>query len=342
MIPDRPYSFVAVWEAGPTSSDGVAGRGGSGPGRRPDRGRCRQIREVVNRLREAGHQAPGDANIRIVLDAGHDVTRPAFLLAGLPVVVPGRVRTDRVLRSARTPTTTRQHLIAHPDTGPSSLCPTQPPTPTPRPSPGPTPPATAPPTHAPGPDHTLCRPDAAPGPVTTGRHRSSPAASSDSRWTGHPATGTPHRSGRGAQPRSRPPPTSTGSGRASCAASTSNTPSASAPRPWAGPSPASAPPTPPTAGPGSSSPRTPDSDQPALSPKTDAVPGEKPVLTPGRGDPDPGPPRVSPPPGDNHPAGRRTEILPTRPRPPTRTTQQPARSPPRRRQKHHNGHSQAD
>ncbi len=164
MIPDRPYSFVAVWEAGPTSSDGVAGRGGSGPGRRPDRGRCRQIREVVNRLREAGHQAPGDANIRIVLDAGHDVTRPAFLLAGLPVVVPGRVRTDRVLRSARTPTTTRQHLIAHPDTGPSSLCPTQPPTPPPRPSRGPTPPATAPPTRAPGPDHTLCRPDAAPGP----------------------------------------------------------------------------------------------------------------------------------------------------------------------------------
>ena len=56
-----------------------------------------QLREVVERLRAAGHWADGDLPILIVLDAGYDVTRLAFLLADLPVELLGRLRSDRVL-----------------------------------------------------------------------------------------------------------------------------------------------------------------------------------------------------------------------------------------------------
>jgi DDE superfamily endonuclease len=56
-----------------------------------------QLREVVERLRAAGHWKDGDLPILIVLDAGYDVVRLAFLLADLPVELLGRMRSDRVL-----------------------------------------------------------------------------------------------------------------------------------------------------------------------------------------------------------------------------------------------------
>lgn len=56
-----------------------------------------QLREVINRLRAAGHWNEGDADIHIVMDSGYDVTRLAFVLADLPVEVTGRLRSDRVL-----------------------------------------------------------------------------------------------------------------------------------------------------------------------------------------------------------------------------------------------------
>ena len=56
-----------------------------------------QLRETVERLRRAGHWRPGDPTIWIVLDSGYDVCRLAFLLADLPVVLIGRLRSDRVL-----------------------------------------------------------------------------------------------------------------------------------------------------------------------------------------------------------------------------------------------------
>ncbi len=40
----------------------------------------------------------GDPEILVVFDAGYDVPRMAYLLAGLPVEVLGRMRTDRVMR----------------------------------------------------------------------------------------------------------------------------------------------------------------------------------------------------------------------------------------------------
>ena len=57
-----------------------------------------QLRDVVDRLIAAGHWQPGDPNILIVIDAGYDVTRLAFVLADLPVELVGRLRSDRVLR----------------------------------------------------------------------------------------------------------------------------------------------------------------------------------------------------------------------------------------------------
>jgi hypothetical protein len=57
-----------------------------------------QLRAVVDRLIAAGHWRPGDPEILIVADAGYDITRLAFVLADLPVILLGRLRGDRVLR----------------------------------------------------------------------------------------------------------------------------------------------------------------------------------------------------------------------------------------------------
>ena len=57
-----------------------------------------QLREVVERLITAGHWNEGDPDIWIVADSGYDLPRLAFVLDDLPVVVAGRVRSDRVFR----------------------------------------------------------------------------------------------------------------------------------------------------------------------------------------------------------------------------------------------------
>ena len=55
------------------------------------------VQEVVIRLIEVGQQKEGDPAVLVAFDAGYDVTRLAFLLADLPVELPGRLRSDRVL-----------------------------------------------------------------------------------------------------------------------------------------------------------------------------------------------------------------------------------------------------
>jgi hypothetical protein len=87
-----------------------------------------QLRSVVERLISAGHWQPGDPNILIVMDSGYDVTRLAYVLADLPVVVLGRIRSDRVLLLPKPPRPpgTRGHpskhgtefALARPDTWP--------------------------------------------------------------------------------------------------------------------------------------------------------------------------------------------------------------------------------
>jgi hypothetical protein len=62
-----------------------------------------QLRQIIERLVAAGQWRPGDPDIWIVADAGYDGPRLAHLLAGLPVQVLVRMRSDRVLRRAAPP-----------------------------------------------------------------------------------------------------------------------------------------------------------------------------------------------------------------------------------------------
>jgi hypothetical protein len=55
-----------------------------------------QIRELVGRLRACGQHGDGDLPVLIVMDAGYDVVRLAWLLGDLPVQLVARVRSDRV------------------------------------------------------------------------------------------------------------------------------------------------------------------------------------------------------------------------------------------------------
>jgi hypothetical protein len=97
MIPGWPYSVVAALEPGRTSWTALLDAVRIGPCDDETAVTAEQLREVVERLRAAGHWTDGDLPILIVLDAGYDVVRLAFLLADLPVEVLGRLRSDRVL-----------------------------------------------------------------------------------------------------------------------------------------------------------------------------------------------------------------------------------------------------
>ena len=96
MIPGWPYSFVAALETGRTGWTAILDAQRLGPCDDPTEVTAAQVREVVERIRQAGQHRPGDPDILIVLDAGYDVTRLAYLLTDLPVEQLGRVRSDRV------------------------------------------------------------------------------------------------------------------------------------------------------------------------------------------------------------------------------------------------------
>ncbi|MFF4772539.1 transposase [Microtetraspora fusca] len=98
LIPGWPYSFVAVLEPGRTSWTAVLDVVRLGPSDDATAVTADQLRAVVGRLVSAGHWHDGDPDILIVMDAGYDVTRLAFVLADLPVELLGRIRSDRVLR----------------------------------------------------------------------------------------------------------------------------------------------------------------------------------------------------------------------------------------------------
>ncbi len=97
IIPGWPYSVVAALEPGRTSWTAVLDAVRLGPGDDETEVTAAQVREVVTRLVQAGHWHQGDPDILVVFDAGYDVTRLAYLLAGLPVELLGRLRSDRVL-----------------------------------------------------------------------------------------------------------------------------------------------------------------------------------------------------------------------------------------------------
>jgi nucleotide-binding universal stress UspA family protein len=96
LIPGWPYSFVVALEPGRSSWTAVLDAVRLGPLDDPTEVTAAQVRQVVDRLRAAGQWAPGDPPIVVVFDAGYDVTRLAWLLRDAPVIVVGRVRSDRV------------------------------------------------------------------------------------------------------------------------------------------------------------------------------------------------------------------------------------------------------
>ena len=98
MIPGWPYPVIAALEPGRTSWTAVLDAVRLGPGDDEAEVTAAQVREVVTRLIAAGHWRAGDPAILIVFDAGYDVSRLAYLLAGLPVELPGRLRSDRVMQ----------------------------------------------------------------------------------------------------------------------------------------------------------------------------------------------------------------------------------------------------
>jgi hypothetical protein len=128
LIPGWPYSFVAALEPGRTSGTAMLDVLRLGPADDATAVTAAQLRAVVDRLITAGQWKAGDPEILIVADAGYDITRLAWLLADLPVILLGRLRSDRVLRlpapprrpgtNGRPPKHGGEFALARPETWP--------------------------------------------------------------------------------------------------------------------------------------------------------------------------------------------------------------------------------
>ncbi|MGB4778366.1 transposase [Microbacterium sp.] len=81
MIPGWPYSFVAALEAGATSWTALLDAVRLRPADDLTAVTAAQLRAVIGELARAGHHRCGDPDILVVLDAGYDTARLAFLLA---------------------------------------------------------------------------------------------------------------------------------------------------------------------------------------------------------------------------------------------------------------------
>jgi hypothetical protein len=97
MIPGWPYSFIAALEPGRTSWTALLDAVRIAPCQDQTDLTATQVRDVVERLCQAGQWNESDLRILVVFDAGYDVTRLAHLLADLPVELLARMRSDRVL-----------------------------------------------------------------------------------------------------------------------------------------------------------------------------------------------------------------------------------------------------
>jgi hypothetical protein len=96
VVPGWPYSVVAALGPGPSSWAAPLDAARTGPGDDELEVTAAQLRDVVTRLITAGHRQDGDPPVLAAMDAGYNVTRLAFLLADLPLVLVARVRSGRV------------------------------------------------------------------------------------------------------------------------------------------------------------------------------------------------------------------------------------------------------
>ncbi|MFJ2406915.1 NF041680 family putative transposase [Streptomyces xanthochromogenes] len=103
IIPGWPYSFVAALTLDRTSWTQVLDVVRLGPADDAAAVTARQLRHVTECLITARQWQPGDRDMLIVMDAGYDVMRLAYLLRDLPVELVGRLRSDRNLRLPKPP-----------------------------------------------------------------------------------------------------------------------------------------------------------------------------------------------------------------------------------------------
>lgn len=97
FVPGWPYSFVAALETGRTSWVAMLDAVRLGPADDATAVTANQPRDTVERLLHAGQWNPGDPEVLVVMDSGYDVAYPSHALADLPVVLLGRLRSDRVM-----------------------------------------------------------------------------------------------------------------------------------------------------------------------------------------------------------------------------------------------------
>ena len=105
LIPGWPYSMVAALEGGRTSWTRLLDARRLLPDDDEAAVTAAQVRDVVTQIIASGQWQPGDPDILLVFDAGYDLARLSFLLAGLPVQVLGRLRSDRVMGRPAPPRT---------------------------------------------------------------------------------------------------------------------------------------------------------------------------------------------------------------------------------------------
>ncbi|MFJ4910631.1 NF041680 family putative transposase [Streptomyces sp. NPDC093249] len=103
VVPGWPYSFVAGLTPDRTSWTQVLDVVRLGPADDAAVVTADQLRAVVGRLIAAGQWQPGDRDVLVVMDAGYDVMRLAWVLRDLPVELVGRLRSDRILRLPKPP-----------------------------------------------------------------------------------------------------------------------------------------------------------------------------------------------------------------------------------------------
>jgi hypothetical protein len=103
MIPGWPYSFVAALGPGRSSWTRLLDAVRIRPCDDLTQVTAAQVREVVQRIIDAGHWHEGDPDILVIFDAGYEPARLAWLLADLPVQVLGRLGSNRVLRHPAPP-----------------------------------------------------------------------------------------------------------------------------------------------------------------------------------------------------------------------------------------------
>jgi hypothetical protein len=103
MIPGWPYSHVAALEPGRTSWTAPVDAVRLGPADDLTEVTAAQVRDVTQRLIQAGQWRQGDPAILVIFDAGYDVIRLAWLLRDLPVQLIGRLAGNRVLHQPPPP-----------------------------------------------------------------------------------------------------------------------------------------------------------------------------------------------------------------------------------------------